>query len=308
MVYLNRQKKSMWQHLCAWALTLALGMNLLPAAVLRQALADDGGDQPGQGLVVKNPRIELDESMQESGQLVTWDCIWFGSYPQTEVTVEELPALESAGWNENGDATIEGVKYRRISEFDATNPFNWGDAGEYRYFRYEPIKWRVLNVDNEKGTAFCLADEGLDCQRYNQDWAEVTWETSTIRAWLNGSSADPNQAQDTSSKSFINRAFTTDEKAAILKTSVVNKNNLNPDWNTSGGNDTEDHIFLLSESEVHGDSAVGNATSYGFSANPDTLDEARRCSATAFAHAMGAWTDGDSCCEWWLRSPGDCAD
>lgn len=37
--------------------------------------------------VLNNPRIVKDDSM-EAGQKVTWDCVYFGSYPQTEVVLE----------------------------------------------------------------------------------------------------------------------------------------------------------------------------------------------------------------------------
>lgn len=33
---------------------------------------------------LRNPRIEEDSSL-DAGQKVTWDCIYFGSYPQTEI-------------------------------------------------------------------------------------------------------------------------------------------------------------------------------------------------------------------------------
>ncbi len=36
---------------------------------------------------LKNPRIVEDSSM-DAGQKVTWDCVWFGSYPQSEVVCE----------------------------------------------------------------------------------------------------------------------------------------------------------------------------------------------------------------------------
>ena len=35
-------------------------------------------------ITLKNPKIVADSSM-EAGQKVTWDCIWFGTYPQSEV-------------------------------------------------------------------------------------------------------------------------------------------------------------------------------------------------------------------------------
>ena len=36
---------------------------------------------------LKDPRIVEDSSMQ-AWQKVTWDCVWFGSYPQSEVVCE----------------------------------------------------------------------------------------------------------------------------------------------------------------------------------------------------------------------------
>ena len=50
--------------------------------------------------------------------------------------------------------------------------------------RYEPIKWRVLNRNGND--ALLLADVALDDQKYNTDYAKVTWETSSMRSWLNG--------------------------------------------------------------------------------------------------------------------------
>lgn len=38
---------------------------------------------------LNNPRIVADWSM-ESGKKVTWDCVWFGAYPQSEVTSGDI--------------------------------------------------------------------------------------------------------------------------------------------------------------------------------------------------------------------------
>ncbi len=37
---------------------------------------------------LQNPRIEKDSSMA-SGQRVTWNCVYFGSYPQSEVVEKD---------------------------------------------------------------------------------------------------------------------------------------------------------------------------------------------------------------------------
>ena len=35
--------------------------------------------------ILRNPKVE-DDSSTESGKKVTWDCLWFGSYPQSQIT------------------------------------------------------------------------------------------------------------------------------------------------------------------------------------------------------------------------------
>ena len=116
---------------------------------------------------ISNPRIVKDSSM-DAGQKVTWDCVYFGSYPQSEVTSKDgsiYNALKNAtGWDENNDITIGGTKYRRLKGEDATSAtsdeeglYDWKDNYKtYHYFKYEPIKWRVLNRNGND--ALLLAD------------------------------------------------------------------------------------------------------------------------------------------------------
>ena len=286
---------------------------------------------------LSNPRIVKDSSMN-AGQKVTWDCVYFGSYPQTEVvesgSEEEtalkgmnryyvtkyqsvssntFAAIENASYDANGDATVGGTKYRRMKAGDATyyytsgrddNYYNWKDISNYHYFKYEPIKWRVLN---RKGNdALLLADVALDDQKYNTNRADVTWETSSMRSWLNGYGASVNQPKtDYSRKNFINSAFTSTQRNVIKTTNVVNNNNIN--YGTAGGNNTSDKVFLLSESEVyHTDTAAG----YGFVKDREINDEARRSRCSTYAYAMGTgrsyeYTKYNGSIWWWLRSPGD---
>ena len=113
-----------------------------------------------------------------------------------EVNREIYDNLKTAnGWNRDGDIVLNGKKYRRLKSSEATytfksdkdNSYRWGlDHGtdNYHYFRYDPIKWRVLNVSGN--AALLLADKALDCRRYHCDKTAVTWETSEIRSFLNG--------------------------------------------------------------------------------------------------------------------------
>lgn len=78
--------------------------------------------QTAEGRTLANPRIIKHDSMM-SGQKVTWDCIWFGSYPQEEVASSDplYSTLQSAAeWDNLGDTTLEGSRYRRIKKSDAT--------------------------------------------------------------------------------------------------------------------------------------------------------------------------------------------
>ena len=207
--------------------------------------------------ILHNPKVE-DDSSTESGKKVTWNCLWFGSYPQSQITAEDgeiytiLTNIDN--WNKNGDVIIENTKYHKT---------------EKDYFKYEPIKWRVLQSEN--GEAFLLSDVILDKQLYNENDKYVTWEKSSLRAWLN--------------KKFIKRAFIDEEREKINITEIVNQDN--PVYGTEGGNNTFDKIFLLSLSEV---SEQQDGEKSGF-----LDDEIRACGKSDFSKT-GSW--------WWLRSPG----
>ena len=267
---------------------------------------------------ISNPRIVKDSSM-EAGQRVTWDCVYFGSYPQSEVTSKDgsiYNALKNAtGWDENNDITIGGTKYRRLKGEDATDAtsgyehwYDWNNNYKaYHYFKYEPIKWRVLNRNGND--ALLLADVALDSQMYNTNDTDAIWEISSMRSWLNGYGASVNQPKtDYSKKNFINSAFTSTQKNAIKTTNVVNNNNIN--YEVAGGKNTSDQVFLLSTSEVYNtDTAAG----YGFVKDSETDDEARRSRCSTYAYAMGTWRYYDTDAEytkyngnvcWWLRSRG----
>lgn len=262
---------------------------------------------------LNNPKIVSDSSM-EAGQKVTWDCVWFGAYPQNEVTDGTIyTALKNAtGWDKNNDIVINGSKYRRLRRKDATctyssgvGTYNWDDDETYHYFKYEPIKWRVLNESGND--AFLLADVALDDQKYNAEYTAVTWATSSIRSWLNGYGSSVNQpGTDYSGKNFINTAFTVSQKNAIYTTNVINNNNVS--YGTAGGSNTSDKIFLLSESEICN---TDTATKYGFVTYDLTDDEAKRSHCSTYAHAMGTDryinvvdTKYNENIDWWLRSPG----
>lgn len=147
----------------------------------------------------------------------------------------------------------------------------------------------------------------MDDQRYNEKWAAITWEKSSMRSWINGYKASENQSEiDYSNKNFIDTAFSTAQKNAIKTTKVENRNNIHYGSAGQGGNDTSDKIFLLSEREVYN---TDDAKKYGFVLDGEVYDEARRCKCSTYAYAMGTWrniedSEYNGNALWFLRSPG----
>ncbi len=153
----------------------------------------------------------------------------------------------------------------------------------------EEIDWIVLDYDETNHKALLLSRYGLDAVPYNKDKVDVTWEKCTLRAWLNGE--------------FLSEAFSAEEQSAILTAAVDNsKSQGYSGWNTDGGNNTEDRIFLLSYAE---------ANRYLDVTHDDSNNLKSRVASTAYALAQGGWTrsdnkteDGAAAVWWWLRSPG----
>ena len=136
----------------------------------------------------------------------------------------------------------------------------------------KPIEWIVMK--NEGNQVLLLSKYVLDVKPYNEESKAVTWETSDIRKWLNNE--------------FYTTAFNKAEKAKI-RTSLI-KNEDNSMYGTSGGIDTEDKVFLLSEKEA--ETLFSN-------------DDERIAKATGYAEKSGVYVNEEKAAWWWLRSPGD---
>lgn len=230
-----------------------------------------------------------------------WDYVYFGRYPQTAVTGEALTdEIRHASYDSNGEAIVNGETYRYTSEISAYYSSNdraegfydWSKSGTM-YYKYEPIKWRVLKNDGE--SLFLMADSVLDVRRYSLNDGHINWANSHMRAWLNGYDI---YAEGKSS--FLNLAFTKEEQQAIFTTTVSGSDNLL--HKTGGGAETSDKIFLLSIRDVV-------TEEYGFPEDYTMYSRTRRLKPTDYARVNGLWMSsgneeyGDYC--WWLlRSTG----
>ena len=205
-----------------------------------------------QEYILQNPGIQHNAFEK----IVTWDCLWFGSYPQTQIREKDGAIYtilkNEKDWDSNNDIVVNGIKYHKKEE---------------NYFRYEPIKWRILQRDNT--TAFLLSDIILDIQPYHKETEKIFWGESHIRNWLN--------------KNFMEAAFISQEQQMIEA-----MKRLNVADNTYGmpENYTMDKIFLLSEEEI---SETSNAQRYGFSKSASSYDKARKSESSQYAKDTSWW-------------------
>ena len=88
----------------------------------------------------------------------------------------------------------------------------------------EPIKWRILSVNDDGTNALVVADKGLAPKPFDESGTHNTWADCSLRTWLN---------DETDPDSFINTAFTAEERALIKPTTLENKK---PDETTACDN------------------------------------------------------------------------
>ena len=247
------------------------------------------------------------------------DYIYFGSYPQSEVTDASLKtslanaAEDTSGWTSYDyyfcgnvsdfmvykDVSLDGEKYRGVyfTSYRSTwttheNPYatpkqldNGYQTNTVYWFKFEPIKWKILSEYD--GDAFLCADMILDSQdfyfrkvsSFAYNLFGNNYGLSHIRAWLNDI--------------FYSTAFNSVEKNAIKIIKVDNSaSSTGISWNEYACSNTYDKIFLLSYSEVT------NST-YGFDSNSSRMKY-----PTAYAKVQGVWWDEFfGTAEWLLRSP-----
>ena len=192
---------------------------------------------------------------------------------------------------------------------------------EVYWFKYEPIKWRIL-TSNEK-SAFIMSDIALDSFSiqpdryqgfYNEEYGVFrtdqngnmdgtyanNWEYCFLRGWLN--------------ETFYNEVFNKLQKEIIQTTHLDNtarssNPNNNPKYygykENAGKNkyadqckDTDDKIFLLSLRDI-------TTTAYGFNKDVLAKDPARNLLATDYAKLHGAPMDiyDKKYVTWYTRSP-----
>lgn len=291
---------------------------------------DSGSDNPGGETGGSTSDGTGSNDSVFTGTEATGTIINFGSYPQSKVTdgatISALDSVEKSwksynyysgtgSWS-NGKMTSSdymlyadflygGEKYRAVT-FSEYRPYHTIDTSSASnsnqdgngyftdsvyYFKYEPLKWRVL--DSSTGLVVC--DSIIDSQPYNnyilysgsecwgdssQTYYASNWEYSSLRKWLN--------------EDFYNTAFSKTQQDRIKELTRENKSEYDSKYDS---NPTSEKITLLSYDEVLN-------KNYGFSPLY-TNDTARQCKGTDYAKCQGLWVSSSyGGTSWWrLRSP-----
>lgn len=132
----------------------------------------------------------------------------------------------------------------------------------------QTVDWTVLEIQGDD--ALLISTQAIEGKPYHDTAESVTWETCSLRRWLNGD--------------FYQSCFTEREKQAIEVSRILNEDN--PQYGTAGGNETDDRVFLLS---------IQEALSY-FGGNGSRICSAAQPAKGRIDTAGGCW--------WRLRSPG----
>lgn len=213
--------------------------------------------------------------------------------PETTTAEETTASVAATEVPETSTEEVPAVDLPRVGDIITLGTYPQDEDGTAK-----PIEWIVLAV--EDGKALLISRYGLDAKLYNEEYTEVTWETCTLRTWLN--------------EEFYNEAFEKSEQGKIENTLIINRDN--PTYGTPGGNDITDKIFMLSLDETlqYFDLTKNNGekNEYIYCYGDDVC-----CQPTAWALSRGAWqykwdtSSGeeyrryDGNCDWWLRSPGE---
>ena len=239
---------------------------------------------PRQGTPVKIIGVISNYSSDEISYVVRYDYESFGNLPSDAVCIPDLAALSAestATLAPLPQISVEPGSTISIGHYEQDNNFDNGP---------EPVEWIVLEA---QGNRYMLISKyGLDVVPYNKEKKSVTWETCSLRNWLNND--------------FLYSAFTSEERNAILLAEVDNDRfQCYAKWDTKGGNNTQDYLFLLSYDEA----------SYYFDLSHDSNSDniQAKCAPTAYAIQKGVYippevtigtAEGKRAGSWWLRSPG----
>ena len=271
------------------------------------------------------PSLATDESA-----IATGDYITFGKYPQSRVTDEEtiakLNSIDAEIHNYNyeneydydpgmcyKDVELDGVKYRgaRVGirvPLAFTETFHGYAPFEFYWFKYEDVRWEVLDaengimisdlvIDNQPFNSKIFTDDNEEDKNHNAYCDENftyyanNYEHSTLRQWLNDD--------------FYNTVFSEEEKNLVIPSEIENSA-ISEEFSSSN---TIDNVYLLSFDEARNNglynfnesSRKAYVTDYALSQGADTRHFRYYPNNHEYAKYAGHCKDF---CAVWLRTAG----
>ena len=143
-------------------------------------------------------------------------------YLNLSMTVK-YPVHKTAEYVLFSEMKYENKEDEYLSRIRNLRKGDWIDFG--------PYGWTVISATQREKVLFC--NDIVEQREYHSSPSDLTWEESDLRKWLN--------------EEFYNR-FSSNEKALIGYSRITNSGN--PEYQTPGGNTTDDYIYLLSYEEV----------------------------------------------------------
>lgn len=257
-----------------------------------------------------------------------YDIVTFGDWPQTikdnSVSIDETQSI-TRGVNTYYVGS-DGNYYAKVIENAYEPGFTYSNgaivskiaANSTKYFKVEPIKWRILTKNyNNTGKALLLAEniltsnipfyEGSNNRTIdNQNIYANNYKHSQIRAFLNGIEYQGANGKVTKyvNQGFLQTAFNETAISKIVDTAVDNSvssitgtGEEEQQENIYVCENTNDKIFLLAQKEV-------TTQDYGFGDYTQNGNGNVRIKLiTDYAKTNHAYQISSGAGYWWLRSP-----
>lgn len=253
---------------------------------------------------------------------ITWQSYGYYAMEPRNAGSQEKLLMQPSDFMKYADVTYNGERYRAV-RFTAYRPDDTrtmalsvqsGNQHQVKngfsidttyWFRYDPIRWRVLDPAEQ----LVVSESVLDAQPFSntmfgsyidptQEYYALNYEHSSIRAFL---------TSDNHPFSFLNTAFSEQEQDVILTTVVDNRNV--EGTHERSGDDTEDKVFLLSLQQ-----AQDGWNWAGLHATEEEQEQTRAAKSSDYAKCQGVYsyqtasetdTQWDGCSGWILRT-GSC--
>jgi hypothetical protein len=193
-----------------------------------------------------------------------------GQFLSTPAAIEIFVSAGLPDWE------IEAISVSDLQTQQSESP----SQQQFEKMEFGGISWLILDETEDK--VLLLSEFILFDRVYNNEHVLTSWETSSLRSYLNDE--------------FLN-SFSTQDRERIAETRVLNPDRLyslhaleSHSWYVPSGNDTDDRIFILNIDEIR----------YYFE------NESSRKARVTEDHYMYGETGNDDYWWWVMRSPGSC--